>query len=174
MEHVNQKNLNKTNYSKLDLLNIYSKTNIIFFIYKKLSFLFNIKSTKKYLLIFREDHLTREISKNLIESGASPIFFKNKVLERHKFSDNKFSVLKRKIQYIIFNHTSKFVDKLFCQKLIDHYFFDLKNLLNIKKSNNYFFNKYLNKFKGKEILAISSYPATPQTIALAEELKKEN
>ena len=70
-----KKNLNKTNYSKLDLLNIYSKTNIIFFIYKKLSFLFNIKSTKKYLLIFREDHLTREISKNLIESGKLHQFF---------------------------------------------------------------------------------------------------
>ena len=170
--HPYQAMFDKSNYSYLDLLNIYSKFDLFIFLLKRLSFLLNYKKSKKVVLVFREDYLIREIIFYLFKQGVKPVFFSAKKIEKKKYSNSKFCLLKKKLEPLISSYIKNWVSKHLHKKVLDFYFLNLKEQLDLKESYSNFFDVYLKKFN-QELLCISSFPAKPLTIALSEKLNKK-
>ena len=77
-------------FNKFELLNILSFENIFYFIYKKMKRIFFFKK-KKFVLIFREDHLLREICTYLFLNGIEGRFFSPKIIDHiQNFDDLNF------------------------------------------------------------------------------------
>ena len=62
VKHFGEENLNLYNQSIFDHINLNSLNTNLFFFYKKFKSLFSFKKKDNLLLIFREDHLLREVS----------------------------------------------------------------------------------------------------------------
>ncbi len=155
----------------LEKIKLNSWENIFFLIIKKINHL-NYFSGSKKLIIFREDHLTREICVNLIKNRISPVFFKLPKLKLDPINDAYFNKLKKRIIPIVRKHIKKFVIEDVGRNLLNFYFSELRKKLDLQNTYENYFNKYLSKFEGK-LLCISSYPSLLLTISLSNVLRKK-
>ena len=171
IDHPYEKLFEKKGESYFELLRTYCLSNIKYFLYKKFHKIL-IKKSEKKVLIFREDHLLREICVSLFNKGVQPIFFRNENIKEKKFSEKKFLEIRKVLEPSIIRFSKIWVCKNFLDEIVNFYFKELKNNLDIKFSYNIFFEDYLNKLNG-EYFGISSYPAYPHTMALADELNKK-
>ena len=173
VKHFGEENLNLYNQSIFDHINLNSLNTNLFFFYKKFKSLFSFKKKDNLLLIFREDHLLREVSTYLLKSGVELEFFKKTEIKIEKFDNEKFKKIKKAIYPIIMNHCKKWVQKDFLIHIVNYYFDKLKQDLDQYNSYSLFFKKFLDKISQK-ILCATSYPALPIYIALSYQTKKKN
>lgn len=172
IRHPNELSFKKKNYSYFDLINLYSFENLYYFFFKKFKKLFSFDRFEKQIIIFREDNLTREICYHLIKKGIEPIFYKNQKIEKLEFCKKKFLKIRNILEPLVTNYSRKWVCKNFMSEIVNHYFYELKRSLDLKKSYNSFFKEYFSQFK-KKILCITSYPSLPKLIGLAETMKEK-
>lgn len=167
--HHGKKNYKIHYPNKFELLNILSFENIFYFIYKKMKRIFFFKK-KKFVLIFREDHLLREICTYLFLNGIEGRFFSPKKIDQNQnFDDLNFQKIRKLLYPIILEFTQKWVKKNFQKQIIESYFTELKKKLNERYSYKVYFREYLKNLNGK-FFCFSSYPASPITLGLSDQL----
>ena len=82
---------------------------------------------KKFVLIFREDHLLREICTYLFLNGIEGRFFSPKKIDQNQnFDDLNFQKIRKLLYPIILEFTQKWVKKNFQKQIIESYFIELK------------------------------------------------
>lgn len=170
VSHPYEKLFKETNYTYLQMLNIYNSRSIYFFLLKRLKFLLNLKKSKKVVFVYREDHLVREIVLYLFKNGVIPIFCDYSKLKKLKFCKQKFGLLKKKLEPVISRYIVKWVPVPYREKLLSFFFLMLKKQLDKKESARYFFDDFLSNFN-QEILCMSSFPAKAETIGLYQSIK---
>ena len=170
-EHPYQKKFKERNYTYFDLINLYSFQNLYYFFCKKFNLFFNFNKSKEQVIIFREDNLTREICFHLIKKGIEPIFFKDQSIKKNDFSKERFLKIREILEPLIINYSKRWVCANFLNEVVNNFFLDLKKNLDLKNSYKFFFKQYISSFK-KKILCISSYPALPKLMGLAETLEQ--
>lgn len=112
IEHPYEKLFDKKGESYFDLIRTYSVSNIKYFFYKRFHKILMRKSQKK-VLIFREDHLLREICVNLFKKGIEPVFFRNEKIIERKFSEKKFLEIRKILEPSIIKFSKIWVCKNF-------------------------------------------------------------
>ena len=172
VEHFGIKNYKIFRPSILDHINLNSFDTNFFFFYKRLKSLISSKKKNGIFLIFREDHLLREISSHLLRKGIQLKFFENPEIPIKPFSNNRFKEIRDILYPVISSHCMKWVEEEYLKNIVEFFFRKLKYDLDQYNSYSIFFEKYLDRID-QELLCATSYPGLTKYIALSHQLKKK-
>ena len=114
--------------------------------------------------------MLREICTYLFLNGIEGRFFSPKKIDQNQnFDDLNFQKIRKLLYPIILEFTQKWVKKNFQKQIIESYFTELKKKLNERYSYKVYFREYLKNLNGK-FFCFSSYPASPITLGLSDQL----